>query len=476
VKTGGEKPTTPGLPSRRRSAVGVALACCAFALVLVASGTPAAPPFRTLLIRHVARDTTTAPGFQHATVVEPSIAAGRGGELVTVFQSGRSMHRGAAATGFATSRDGGKRWEQGVFQPILQAGTPPAAPVAVNDAIVSYDWVHGTWLVTSTAEFGNGSRTLQVHRSNDGVHWSTPGEVARGMIDHPWLACDRGAASSFRGRCYVAFARQDQQRLGVRWTTDGGATWSAETAIPSALGQPTAAFPVVRPDGRLVIVFRQGGGQQVSGARPPFTYSAVASVDGGRTFASPTRIAIVRPYFHPHFRGFPALVPSVAVGARGRVYAAWHSCRYRPGCRGNDIVISQSTTGARWTRPKRVPLDGRDHVIPGLAIAPASSGHPARLGLAYYTISSDRCRSSGCRITPYFISSSNGGRTWSGSIRLHAPMRFTWLPQSPSGQSFVADNISTAFVNTTAWSAVTVAGAPTGNRLHVTVAVARIPR
>jgi hypothetical protein len=31
-------------------------------------------------------------------------------------------------------------------------------------------------------------------------------------------------------------------------------------------------------------------------------------------------------------------------------------------------------------------------------------------------------------------------------------------------------------VNTTAWSAVTVAGAPTGNRLHVTVAVARIPR
>ena len=159
-----------------------------------------------------------------------------------------------------------------------RAGTPPAAPIAVNDAIVSYDWVHGTWLVTSTAEFANGSRTLQVHRSNDGVHWSAPGEVARGMIDHPWLACDRGATSSFRCRCYVAFARQDQQRLGVRWTTDGGATWSAETAIPSALGQPTAAFPVVRPDGRLVIVW-------VSIVR-----TSVTSLER-RDTSSPTRLA-----------------------------------------------------------------------------------------------------------------------------------------------------------------------------------------
>jgi hypothetical protein len=459
-----------GSLSRLHAEACVAAACCALALVLVASGVTAD---RAPLMRHVARDTTTAPGFQHATVVEPSIAAGAGGELVTVFQTGRSMRRGAAATGFAASRNAGKRWEQGTFQPMLRDGVPP---VDVNDAVVSYDWVHRIWLVSSTAEFANGSRTLQVHRSNDGVHWSAPAEVARGMIDHPWLACDRGAASSFRGRCYVAFARQDQQRLGVRWTTDGGATWSAETTIASGLGQPSAAFPVVRPDGRLVIVFRQGGGQQLSGARPPFTYSAVTSVDGGRTFATPTRIAIVRPYFHPHFRGFPALVPSVAVGAHGRVYVAWHSCRYRRACRGNDIVISQSTTGARWTRPRRVPLDGRDHVIPGLAIAPARSGHPGPLGLAYYTISSDRCRSRGCRLTPYFISSSSGGRRWSRSIRLHAPMRFTWLPQSPRGESFVADNISTAFVGRTAWPAVTVADAPTGNRLHVTIAVARIPR
>jgi hypothetical protein len=438
--------------------------------VLAASGSTAG---RAPLMRHVARDKTTAPSFQHATVVEPSIAAGPQGKLVTVFQSGRSMHRGAAATGFATSGDRGKRWEQGVFQPVLRDG---AAPADVNDAVVAYDWAHRTWLVASTAEFANGSRTLQVHQSSDGVHWSAPGEVARGVIDHDWLACDRGAASPFRGRCYVAFAREDRQRLDVRWTNDGGATWSAETAIPSALGHPSAAFPVVTPHGRLVVMFREGGGQQVSGPGQPFAYSAVTSVDGGQTFAGPTRVASVRPYFHPHFRGYPALVPSVAVDARGRLYAAWHTCRFRRGCRGNDIVISRSATGARWTRPRRVPLDGRDHVIPGLAIAPGRSGHPARLGLAYYTISSDRCRSRGCRITPYFISSSNGGRTWSRSIRLHAPMRFTWLPQSPSGQSFVADNISTAFVGTTAWPAVTVADAPTGNRLHVTVAVARIPR
>jgi hypothetical protein len=459
---------TRGSRSRGRAGAGAAVVCGALALVLVASGAGAG---KAPLMRQVARDTTTTAGFQHATAVEPSIAAGRGGKLVTTFQTGRSVNRGAAATGFAVSRDGGRSWEQGVFQPVLRDGV---APVDVNDAVVSYDWVHAIWLVSSTAEYANGSRTLQVHRSSDGVHWSAPIEVARGVIDHPWLACDRGNASHFRGRCYVAFAREDQQRLGVRWTTDGGATWSGETTIPSALGRPTAAYPAVRPDGRLVVMFREGGDAQVAGVDRPATYSAAISTDGGASFSSPTRVALVQPYFQPHFRDLAALVPSVAVDARGRLYAAWHSCRFRRGCQGNDIVISQSANGARWTSPRRVRLDGRDHVIPGLAIAPSRPGRPVRLGLAYYTISSDRCQPVGCRITPYFVSSTNGGRTWSRAIRLHPPMRFTWLPQSPVGQSFVADNISTVYVGTTAWSAVTVAGAPTAGRLHVTVAVARI--
>jgi hypothetical protein len=186
---------------------------------------------------------------------------------------------------------------------------------------------------------------------------------------------------------------------------------------------------------------------------------------------------MVRPYFMPHFRSDPMLVPTVATDARGRVYAAWHSCRFRRPCRGNDVVLALSSDGTRWRAPRRLPLDRRgNHVLPGLAIAPAVRGRGVRLGLAYYTIAGTRCRPARCRITPYFVSSANGGRTWSRPLRLHPPMRFTWLPESPRGEAFVADTISTAFVGTTAWPAVVVAKPPSRGKLHVTVAVARVRR
>jgi hypothetical protein len=128
-------------------------------------------------------------------VVEPSIAAGRGGVLVTVFQVGRSVGRGAAAIGFATSNDGGRTWRNGLFEPVTRPEPTPSRPVDVTDAVVAYDAAHGAWLASSTADFANGSRSLAVHRSVDGLHWSAPVEVARGVIDHESLSCDGWARS-----------------------------------------------------------------------------------------------------------------------------------------------------------------------------------------------------------------------------------------------------------------------------------------
>jgi len=441
----------------------------AFLFVLSNAGA-ARPP--SLLMRHVARDTTTTLGFQHATAVEPAIAAGPGGTLVTAYQVGRSFGRGAAAIGFSTSRDGGKSWRQGLFEPVARTGT---TRLDVTDAVVAYDRVHRVWLVASVVDFANGSRTLQVHRSRNGIAWSGPFEVARGVIDHEAIACDRSPTSRFRGRCYLTFTREDVGRLGVRATVDGGRSWSGDSVVSSSLGHPGASFPMTRPNGRLVALFREGGSGQPNGSHPEFVYSSVSSDDGGATFGPATRVAAIKPYFPRHFRGLPMLVPSVAVDARGRLYAVWHSCRFRRPCVGNDLVLSQSSNGNRWSAPKRVPLDGAsDHVIPGLAVAPARRGKPVRLGLAYYTIASDHCRPATCRIAPYFVGSSNGGRTWSRPVRAHAPMLYSWLAESPADQAFVADNISSTFIGTTAWSAYAVAARPAGGTLRATVAVARV--
>ena len=459
--------------------IGKALRACGLtalavaALVAVGSSQGASERF---MLMHVSRDTTTDPRFQHETEVEPSVAAGRGGVVVTVFQVGRHSHRGAAAMGFATSRNGGRSWHNGLFTSVGRSGVSPPTALDVTDPFVVYDRVHARWIAASIADFANGSRTLQVYQSRDGIGWSGPIEVARGLVDREQLACDGSRRSRFRGRCYVVFTRDDVDRLGVRWTANAGSNWSSEAAVPAILGSPIGAVPVVRRNGRLVVVYRQGGSRRATGEVPPLALSAASSVDGGQTFGKSRGIAFVRPYQPPHFRDLSSAAPSAAVDAKGRLYAVWHSCRFRRPCRGNDLVLSRSANGARWSTPRRLPLDRRaDHVIPGLAVAPARPGHGVRLGVAYYTIASDRCRPARCRIAPWFVSSANGGRTWGRPVRLHAPMRFTWLAQAPPGQAFVGDYLATAYVGTTAWPVFAAARPPSAGRLHEAIAVARVP-
>ena len=51
-----------------------------------------------------------------------------------------------------------------------------------------------------TLTLEQGGTRVQVSRSNDGAHWSSPVTVAAGpALDKEWIACDDGATSSFRG-------------------------------------------------------------------------------------------------------------------------------------------------------------------------------------------------------------------------------------------------------------------------------------
>jgi hypothetical protein len=449
-------------------------ACCVGLLALVLVGASVGAVARKpALVIPVSRDTATNTGFQHETEVEPSIASA-GSVLVTVFQVGRGPLHGAAATGWATSRNGGKTWRRGLFQAITRPGVNPPTAIDITDPVVSYDAVHRIWIAASIADFANGSRTLQVHRSRDGLHWSAPVEVAKGVVDKDWLVCDEGARSRFRGRCYVAFTREDVERLGVRWSGDGGATWSAETPIAAPLGVPTAATPAVRPDGGLVVVFRQGGSGRPDQVRA-LTFSAVRSADGGQTFGPPSAVDVVRPYFERHLRALPSVIPSIVVDARGRLYAVWQSCRFRKQCDSNDLVLSISANGSRWSKPRRLPLGRRGHhVIPGLGIAQTRPGLAVRLGLVYVNVPTDRCAPAKCRLEIFFTESTNGGRTWTRPLRLTGQMRFTWLAQAPPGQTFAGDYTATTFIGATAWSAFSIASPPTRGRLHQRIAVARI--
>jgi hypothetical protein len=389
--------------------------------------------------RAISRDIYRNADSQHETQVEPdSFAAGS--RIVTTFQSGRSQTGGASNIGWASSRDGGRSWRSG-FLPQLTRLSRPAGPAErASDPVVAYDAAHGVWLITSLLI---APRTqLAISRSRDGLRWSAPVAAASAeppagsgvAYDKQWLACDNWPSSPFRGRCYLAYTDVTaRNRISTQTSSDGGQTWSA--SVFTARGEATGSFPVIRPNGDLVVIHSDWS-----------AIFAARSTDGGASFAAPVRIGQARmPQLGP-YRAFGALA-SADVDAAGTIYATWFDCRFRSNCSGTDVVLARSSDGASWTQPARVPAvsarSSRVPVTPAVAVDPATSGASARLAIVYYTLSGIPCRA--CTIDAWLVRSRNGGRAWSAPQRLSArPMRVEWLPDTSLGR-MLADYISVSF-------------------------------
>ncbi len=147
----------------------------------------------------------------------------------------------------------------------------------------------------------------------------------------------------------------------------------------------------------------------------------------------------------------------------------WEDCRFRPGCTGNDIVLSTSDDGISWSPPSRVPIDpvdsGADHFIPGLAVDPQTWGKRARLALAYYYYPVAACTAATCQLDVGFIRSPDGGTHWSDSVKLAGPMSLSWLAATSQGV-MVGDYISTSFVRSQPKPFFAVARPPSNGLFH----------
>jgi hypothetical protein len=433
---------------------------------LVASAAAAAPAARPI---RLSTDRLATVGAQHATQVEPHVAA-FGSTVVSVFQVGRFFDGGAAAIGFATSHDSGRTWRSGLLPSLTAASAPPGPADRATDTAVGYDALHGRWLAESLALSAT-STAVVVSSSPDGSTWSPPvtalslqrpgrGEESTNL-DKSWIACDDGAASPWRGHCYLAytdFAGQGTS-IGVQTSADGGATWSTPTLVRVGIDVP-GVQPVVRPNGELVLVFLDTSSR----------LEAVRSDDGGRTFTSTKElIARVRAF---HRRTRPGLLrtfplPSAAVDGAGTVYVAWSDCRFRRRCTANDIVIAHSTATG-WSAPRRAPVKDAgtnpDNEIPGLAVDPSSQGPTARLALTFYTLRAAGCAPARCLLDVRLATSTTGGRSWTMRRLDTRAMKLAWLPKTTSGR-MVGDYVSSAYASGRAIGVFALAAKPRGARL-----------
>src|SRR6185503_10623515 len=89
---------------------------------------------------------------------------------------------------------------------------------------------------------------------------------------------------------------------------------------------------------------------------------------------------------------------------------------------------------------------GADHFIPGLGVDHATSGTTAKLGLYYYFYPNANCTAATCQMSVGFISSADGGSTWSAAQTVAGPMTMAQISNTSQGR-MVGDYISCSVVN-----------------------------
>lgn len=446
----------------------------AFFLVACSSGSPSnfssapppAPPQNPVgpnLTRISSDPYTIGPG-QHATQVEPHLLS-NGSTLVAAFQTGRIYAGGATAIGWATSTDGGTTWSHG-FLPGLTKGEGTGPYDSASDPVVAYDAKHGVWMIASLPI----SATVHVpavaiSRSTDGgFTWQAPVSVDPNAVgsDKNWIVCDSWATSPYFGNCYAEWDDPSRQGLILMSTsTDGGLTWSAPSPTANLI-TGIGSVPQVQPNGTVVVPL-----EAVIGVTQA-SISAFVSSDGGTTWTAPVSIASIQ--FHADAGGIRSgPLPNSAIDGAGTVWVIWEDCRFRAQCFTNDLVYSTSVDGVNWSPVARIPIDDVsstvDHFIPGTGIDPATSGATAHVAVHYYYYLQSNCAVSTCQLFVGYVSSANGGSTWSAPSTLTGAMQLSWLPNSQNGL-MVGDYIATAFTNGIPHGVFAVAQANSGTTFN----------
>lgn len=413
------------------------------------------PPATTPLTQ-LSTDTFTNASSQHATEVEPG-SFSFGPTIITSFQVARISGGGGADIGYAISNDGGTSWQNG-FLPGITTFEGAGTNSAVSDTTVIYDAKHGVWMISSLPISATHIQVAVSRSSDGGASWGNPVIVAQGAnLDKDWFTCDNSPTSPHYGNCYMEWDdNSNSNAISMSTSSDGGLTWSAGFAVSGAHG--LGGQPLVQPSGAVIVPFLADAG----------VIQSFSSTNGGATWGSVVQVATVNDHAVAGGLRSDAL-PSAQEDAAGNIYVIWQDCRFRAGCASNDLVMSTSANGANWTQPARIPIDAvtstADHFIPGLGIDPATAGSTAHLGLTYYYYPQTNCSAANCALYAGFISSADGGSTWSAATPVAGPMALSWLPSTDSGQ-MVADYIATSFAGGNAYGFFAVAKAKSGSTFN----------
>jgi len=442
---------------------------CLFLVALLAVTLPASA--QSGLVR-ISTDNLTNSDSDHKTEVEPDMFAW-GNTIVSTFHVARrpgSIGWGSGDIGFATSTNGGATWTHGDL-PGLTVNYKGGTYGAAADPSVAYDAKHSVWMISTLPLVGlsSGSQYIgdvAVSLSPDGLTWGNPINIDKTHLDDKnWSVCDNTATSPYYGNCYTEW----DQAYGtgdvlLSVSSDGGQTWGPGLASADHAGG-SGGEPLVQPNGTVIVPF-EGGGIDV-----------FSSTNGGKNWGKSQQIASINSHLDGGGIRNPNL-PGAAIDGAGNVYVVWSDCRFRKNCAENDIVISSSADGKTWSAVTRIPIDPTtstvDHFLPGIGIDPTTSGSTAHMTIVYYFYPVSNCSATTCELEVGFVTSTDGGATWTSGEKLAGPMKLAWLPVSDLGP-MVADYIGVSYVNGNAFGVFASATVPSGSTLEEAMYTTKSP-
>lgn len=353
-------------------------------------------------------DVTDDPRPQNETTI-----AADPDDVLNLVAGANDYRYGDSDAGFAVSFDGGATWTADTLE-----GT--------NDLLGKYD-AQGDPAVAAHRggvfylSFIDFSRTddqnrLGVAKSVDGgATWSQLGVVVdhegpgnHDFEDKEYIAVD-DTGGPRDGYVYVTWTRfpvAGGTRIHFSRSSDGGATFSTPLPI-SDFFSVQGSLPVVGPDGELYVIWQRGGILELD-----------RSPDGGDTWGSDVQVAIQDPIPSPlpgaafRLNSFPSMAVDRSGGPHhGNLYAVWPDESVSG--QGPDIVLSRSTDrGSTWSAPVRVSDDtnGEFQWFPWVAVDPAGDVH-----VVFFD---RRDEPASGRYHTYYARSTDGGLTFGPNVRL----------------------------------------------------------
>ena len=441
-----------------RAALGLVLA-----LVFVLASTTLVSASGGVKLYKISHDPYTNSTSQHHTEVEPDTYS-NGSTIVSTFQAGRFTDGGSSNTGWATSTDSGLTWKHGFLPGTTVYAKPAGTYARATDPAVTYSAKNNAWLIVTLAlnSSGTGVAILVSKSTDGGLTWTKPIVALQGgsndFFDKTWIVCDNTSTSPFYGHCYIEFDNFDLGDLEqVMTSTNGGKTWGA----PMSTGNSASGIggqPLVQPNGTVIVPLDDAFESSLQ---------AFTSTNGGQSWSSTVSVTTFSTRaVNGSFRA-PDLI-SAEIDSTGKVYVVWYDCRFESGCSANDLVMTTSSDGIHWSAVTRIPADpvgsGADHFLPGIAVDKSTGGSSAHIGVTFYFYPVANCTT--CQLEVGFVSSTNGGSTWSAKTTLTpSPITPSWLANTNQG-FMVGDYISTSFANGKAVPVFANATAPSGSTLN----------